>query len=368
VDRRKLLPGADYIINTIEVSGVHTVKLDNDIPAKYGVGQCIGDTMGPGGLFKALRTGPVWLAILRDVLELCPNAQVLNYTNPMSTMCLTAARAAGKARVVGLCHSVQGTSHELAAYAGVPYVDMTWKVGGINHMAWFVELSHNGKDLYPKLKKAYEKDPHKFENDRVRMDMMEHFGYFVTESSQHFSEYLPYYRKRKDLLKEYCSKAASGYYANEWPKWRKERDAFRIRQIQGKEPGWVKDRSWEYAGFIIQAMETNDPFTVYVSVPNRALIDNLPQTGVVEVACNVDRRGITPMKFGSLPVQCATLCANSMGFHDLAATAIIERSKEAAAMALMLDPLTAAVCSPAEIKKMTMELFKAEAKYLPGYK
>lgn len=204
-DRRAVLKNSNYIVNCIEVSGLDCVRHDNDIPAKYGVNQCIGDTIGPGGLFKALRTIPAWLAILADAERLCPNAIVLNYTNPMSMLCLAAGRTSSM-QVVGLCHSVQGTSELLARRAGVPIRDVEWECAGINHLAWFVKFQHQGRDLYPILKRLARQDlagkpAHDWDTgDLVRKDMMLHFGAFITESSGHLSEYVPYYRKRPDLI------------------------------------------------------------------------------------------------------------------------------------------------------------------------
>lgn len=367
-DRRKVLAGADYIINCIEVSGTDCVRFDNDIPAKYGIDQCIGDTIGPGGLFKALRTAPVFLEVLKDVEALCPEAWVLNYTNPMSILCLAAARSS-KAKVVGLCHSVQGTSHDLARYAGVPYHEMRWTCGGINHLAWFTELSRDGRDLYPLLRDKALNDTAVYEQDPVRFDMMLHFGHFITESSGHLSEYLPYYRKRPELIRKYCRdgyKGGSGFYADKWPTWRKDCDEKRLKLVTGQEDVAI-DRSWEYASYIIQAMETHQPFVVHANVPNTGLIENLPQDGIVEVACLVDRNGVRPTHFGPLPPQCAPICDWNMRMYELAAIACVEKSREAAIHALMLDPLTAAVCCPAEIRKMAEELFAAEAAFLPGF-
>jgi len=367
-NRRDVLGGADYIINCIEVSGVDCVRFDNDIPARYGVDQCIGDTIGPGGLFKALRTVPVFLDVLEDVESLCPEAWVLNYTNPMSIMCLAAAMASD-AKVAGLCHSVQGSSRQLAKYTGVPYDELRWNCGGINHMAWFTELSHNGRDLYPELKDKVQSDAELWEADPVRFDMMLHFGYFVTESSGHCSEYVPYYRKRPELIAKYCRErylGQSGFYADDWPTWRADSDARRRDIIAGLvelETG----RSIEYASMIIEAMETNRPAVIHGSVLNDALVDNLPADGVVEVACLVDRKGVTPTHFGRLPGQLAALCRSNMGMFEMAAIACIEKSRQAAEQALMLDPLTAAVCCPAEIRRMTRELFEAEKEFLPGF-
>lgn len=378
--RREVLKGSDYLVNCIEVSGLECVRHDNDIPLKYGIDQCIGDTIGPGGLFKGLRTIPVWLDVLRDAEQLCPEAIVLNYTNPMNMMCLAAARTSAM-RVVGLCHSVQGTSHLLAKRAGVPYGEMEWECAGINHLAWFVTLKHQGKDLYPLLKKKARADiagrPADPEDarDLVRKDMMLHFGAFITESSGHLSEYLPYYRKRQDVMEKYSRDGyhgGSSFYADNWPTWRKNADQMRLAMVRGKEPiEW--ERSWEYASWIIEAREKDTPFRIHGNVMNEtagggSLITNLPANGCVEVACMIDRNGINPTRFGALPAQMAALCSSNMSVFDLGATAAVERSKEAAIHALLLDPLTAAVCSPAEIRAMTLEMFEAEKSFLPGYR
>lgn len=365
-DRREVLPGTDYVINCIEASGIDTVRTDNDIPLRYGVSQCIGDTIGPGGLMKALRTGPVWLDVLRDCEELCPQAWVLNYTNPMSTLCLAAARTSPMT-VVGLCHSVQSSSRQLAAYAGVPYGDLGWTCGGINHMSWFTTLRHKGRDVYPELRRKVEASRELWEKDPVRFDILLHFGAFVTESSGHFSEYVPYYRKRRELQERYCRAGYLGqesFYADHWPKWRRETDDSRARVLAGTEE-LTPERSLEYASYVIEARETDAPFVVHGNVPNHGLIDNLPADGCVEVACVVDRHGVHPTHFGPLPPQLAALCRTNMSVFDLMATAVIEGSKEAAIHALLLDPLTAAVCCPAEIRQMAEELLAAERAYLP---
>lgn len=368
-DRKKVLPGADYIINCIEVSGTGCVRFDNDIPLEYGVDQCIGDTIGPGGLFKALRTAPVLIEVLRDVEKYCPDAWFLNYTNPMNILCLVAARTS-KVKFVGLCHSVQHTSHQLANYLEVPYHELNFRCGGINHLAWFTELSRNGKDLYPELRKRIEKSSELLKKDPVRFDLFKYFDYFVTESSGHFSEYIPYYRKNKKFIKQYCGKGylgESSFYADNWPQWRQDSDNLKELWATGKKELDLA-RTWEYASYIIEARETNAPFVIWGNVPNSHLIDNLPEDGVVEVGCVVNRAGITPTHFGKLPTQCAALCSANMAMFDLAAEACIARSKKLAAQSLMLDPLTAAVCSLAQIKEMTDRLFEAEKAYLSGYR
>jgi len=411
-NRREMLPGSTYAVCCVEVSGLVCVKFDNDIPLKYGLDQCIGDTIGPGGLFKGLRTIPVFLDILRDIRELAPGCIMLNYTNPMSMMVLAAGRAVPEVPVVGLCHSVQGTSHQLAGYAGVPFDEMEWECAGINHLAWFIKLAHKGKDLYTTvLYKKFAQEieagikeaeaglaPYKTEDrwhwsegaknktwkygDLVRKDMCLHFGAFLTEGSGHVSEYLPYYRKNEEgrKLLRLGYDGGSRFYASNWPDWRQRADEDRAKMVRGEKPIDLT-RSWEYASWIIEAREKDSPVRIHGNVMNNSekpgqrgsgeggkLITNLPGDAVVEVACMVDRNGINPTRVGALPPQMAHICAANMACFDLAATACIEKSKDAAIKALMLDPLTSAVLSPREIRAMTLEMFAAEKKFLPGFK
>lgn len=370
-NRRELIPGIDYLINSIEVSGVECVRFDNDIPLEFGVSQNIGDTIGPGGLMKSLRTVPVFLDVLRDVRELAPKALVLNYTNPMNVLCLAAARAVPEVSVVGLCHSVQGTGRMLAGYADVPYESVHWTCAGINHMAWFTAFNGpDGNSLYPTLMaQAEDRDSEFSRAEPVRTDMMRHFGAFITESSGHLSEYLPYYRKRKDLLDKYTDTGYRGeesFYANNWPSWRDANDEKRNRLISGEDK-IDTERTYEYGAWIIEAVEKNAPIVVHGNVENKGCIENLPQDGCIEVACLVNHNGIQPIRFGKLPKQMAALCDSNMRMFDLAADACIERSKSLAEYALLLDPLTSAVCSPAEIREMTRRLFEAEERFLPGF-
>lgn len=399
-DRTKVMGGSHYLVNCIEVSGLACVQHDNDIPLKYGVDQCIGDTIGPGGLFKALRTIPVWLEVLKDAERLCPEAWVLNYTNPMAMMCTAAARTSTM-KVVGLCHSVQGTSHLLAQYAGVPFHEMEWACAGINHLAWFTTLRHHGKDLYPALYAQFEKEValglveaeaglaewdstdvriHKDHvirtktHDLIRKDMCLAFGAFITESSGHLSEYLPYYRKseagRKLLRLGY--EGGSRFYATNWPTWRAGADSERKAMVKG-EMSMDWSRSWEYASWIIEAREKDAAFCIHGNVMNTAdgagpLISNLPSNACVEVSCLVDGQGVQPTRHGALPPAMAAISASNLAMFDLGAQAAIERRKDLARQALLLDPLTAAICTPREIQAMTLEMFAAEAEYLPDYR
>ncbi len=362
-ERRDLLAGSDFIINAIEVAGLANVRHDFDIPMKYGVNQCIGDTIGPGGIFKALRTGPAWLDILHDAERLCAQAWVLNYTNPMSILTLVAL-AGTTMRTVGLCHSVQSTTRQLASYLNAPYEELTWRCAGINHMAWITELRYRGQDMYPRLRELAQV-PDVYEQDPIRFEIMRYLGAFVTESSGHCSEYVPYFRKRPDLIERYCRAGylgETGFYANNWPTWREEKEAS-IREMLAGTRAIPLTRSHEYGSFIIEAMTMRRPMVIYGNVRNASLIDNLPD-GCVEVACLVDQNGVQPCYFGSLPEQLAGWNRAHMTVHSLMRDALLKREKEAARYALMLDPLTAAACSPAEISAMFDEMWEAERPYL----
>ncbi|RKP49909.1 alpha-galactosidase [Cohnella endophytica] len=367
-NRREMLKGSRFVINQIEVAGLSTVRNEFEIPLRYGVKQCIGDTLGPGGLFKTLRTLPVWLEIVRDIEELCPNATILNYTNPMSAVTLATSRAT-TVPVIGLCHSIQHSSQQLAKYLDVPYEKLHWRCAGINHMSWFTELSVEGQDQYPALM-ARMNEPDYVAKDPVRLDFVKHFGAFVSESSGHFSEYIPYYRKRQDLIDKHCASGyngATGFYANEWPTWRRETDETIERIVSGEEE--IKlEQSDEYAAIIIDSIVNEKPNVIYGNVPNRGLIENLSFEGIVEVACLVDRNGIQPTRFGRLPEHLAALCRTNMSFFELAVEAVMEQDREKALYALYMDPLSAAVCSPAEIKSMFEEIWEADAPYLPNWK
>ncbi len=367
-DRTEVLPGSDYVINTIEVAGLETVPIDNEIPCKYGIEQCIGDTIGPGGVMKALRTVPVWLGIIDDVKKLCPRALVMNYTNPMSIMSLAAVRALDGQPYVGLCHSVQGTTKKLARWLDIPYEEFVYDCGGINHMAWITRAEHKGKDMYPKLQKLAQQ-PDILEQDPVRLEIVRQFGYFVTESSGHFSEYVPYYRKRKELIEKHCGdgyNGRTGFYADTWPTWRKQTDEKRRAMAAGKMEIPLT-RGHEYASDIIEGHRLDRRKKIYASVLNTGLIPNLPQGGAVEVAVVVDRTGYNPTYFGPLPEQVAALCRSNMAVFELTVNGILNADRESVIHALMLDPLSAAVCSPDEIRSMAEELFAAEKKYIPSW-
>lgn len=362
-ERNDVLAGTDFLVNSIEVAGLENVRHDYEIPLRYGVDQCIGDTIGPGGIFKALRTGPAWLEILRDAECECPGAMVMNYTNPMSLLTLAAIRATSM-DVVGLCHSIQGTSEQLAGYLEVPPEELCWRAAGINHNSWFVELARDGEDLYPELRERA-RTSRVYEHDPVRFETMLHLGAFPSESSGHFSEYLPYFRKRPDLIKRYTRDGylgESGYYANNWPTWRAENDE-EIRKMLSGEEELPLERSPEYAADVIEAVTFGREMVIYGNVRNTGLIDNLSD-GCVEVACLVDRNGVQPCHFGPLPEQLAALNRAHMAVHDLVVQALLDRDRQNALHALMLDPLTAAVCSLEEISQMFSEMWEAQRPFL----
>jgi len=290
-ERLDVLRDTDYVINSIEVAGMKNVRFDYDIPLRYGVDQCIGDTIGPGGIFKALRTGPAWLEIVADVQRVAPSAVILNYTNPMSILTLAAIRSV-EVPVVGLCHSVQGTSRQLAGSLDIPYPELTGECAGINHNAWFTRLERDGQDQYPLLRDRA-RTPEIYEQDPVRFEVMLHLGAFVTESSGHFSEYVPYFRKRPDLVKKYTRAGylgESGFYANNWPRWRRENDESIEAMLRGDKEVPLQ-RSHEYGADIIEAIECGRAAKIHANVLNDGSIDNLPN-GCVEVECIVDRNGI----------------------------------------------------------------------------
>jgi alpha-galactosidase len=291
----------------------------------------------------------------------------MNYTNPMSLTVLAGARTSSLP-IVGLCHSVQYTSQQLAGYLGLPYEQVHWRAAGINHLSWFVELSREGEDLYPLLRQRALL-PEIYEQDPVRLELMLELGAFPTESSGHVSEYLPYFRKRPELVTRYMRsgyRGESGFYANNWPDWRTAGDQW-LRLILAGQQEFHLVRGPEFASYIIEAMLTNQPAVIYGNVLNTGLIDNLPQDGVVEVACLVDGKGIQPTHFGPLPPHLAFPDYQHMVFHDLVVTAVLEQNREAAVQALMVDPLTAAVCSLAEIRQMFDEMVAVEKDYLPEF-
>ncbi len=354
-DRKKALEGADYVINMIQVGGFPSTRVDFDIPKKYGLRQTISDTLGIGGIFRALRTIPVMVSMCRDMEEVCPDVMFLNYTNPMCANTWAVSQATS-IRTVGLCHSVQGTSRQLARYMGIPYEELKYKVAGINHMAWFLTLEHNGESAYPKLWDAYQ-DMETRKKDPVRFEAFRRLGYFVTESSEHFSEYTPHFirRDRPDLIERF----------------RVPLDEY-IRRCENIEKTWENTRqkmlsdesvevkqSLEYGSEIIHSSETGKTRVVYGNVLNNGLIDNLPQGCCVEVPCLVDKNGLQPTKIGKLPPQLAAICQTNINVQSLTVHSALTGDKQYAYQAAMMDPHTTAELTLDEIWALCDDLFAA---------
>ncbi len=366
-DRTELLPGSTVVISTIEVAGLETVDFDYAIPMKYGVDQCIGDTIGPGGLFKALRTIPTFLEILADVERLSPDALVLNHTNPMSMTILAASRAS-TTPVWGMCHSVHYTIENLADYLQIDKREIEFEAAGVNHLAWVTELRRGGEDLYPLLRERGQ-IPEVLEQDPVRFELMYQFGAFPTESSGHVSEYLPYFRTHPELVGQWQGKeyiGESGFYAHNWPTWRSENDQM-LEAVLAGEREFPMERGGEYPSQIVEAMTSGTPTTVYVTTSNAGWVDNLAQGNALEVAATVDANGIHPQHFGSLPEHMASWVRRHQEFNDLAVTSILDQDREAAVHALMIDPLTSAACELQQIRDMFDEMVAAQREHLPSY-
>ena len=376
LDRRDALAGADYVITTFQQGGLEAYKLDIEIPQRYGVGQCVGDTLGPGGVFRSLRTIPVLLEICDELDELAPDALLINYVNPMAANCWAVDAGSGRPHV-GLCHSVQGTSEMLARWAGVPYEQVQFLCAGINHQAWFLDFRTRDEDLYPKLWQAIEQIGPLAE-EPVRIELMKHFGYFVTESSGHASEYVPYFRKSaemidKDLVPRFSDPCNSwfdlgrtgGYLRHCIERWEKFQEEY-AELAAGNTP-LQKERTHEYGTYIMEAMETDQPARVNGNVPNRDLITNLPEGCCVEVPCLVDANGVQPTRVGSLPVPLAALNRTNVNVQELIVEAALTGKKDAVYHAVMLDPLTAAVCTLPQIHDMVTEMLSAQAHWLPQF-
>ncbi len=365
-DRRTALKGADYVIIMIQVGGVDAFQVDYEIPMKYGVDQCIGDSMGPGGIFRALRTIPVLLEIAKDMRELCPNAIMLNYANPMAACCWALGTVEGL-NFVGLCHGVQTTMDLIAGYVGEKKEDIDYLCAGINHMAWFLKLEKDGRDLYPILREKMEK-PEYYINEKVRGEVMRHFGYFMTESTGHLSEYVPWFRKNQAALDLYCDQpdfgGASGAYYHYCRMLAEKFIATDLLSIESKKLG---KRSAEYCSYIIEASQTDKIFRLNGNVRNDSLITNLPDGCCVEVPIFVDKMGLHPTVVGNLPPQCAGLNMTNVIGQGLAAEAAITGNPELAMQAIALDPLTSAVLTLHQVREMVSEMFTAEAKWLPQF-
>ncbi|ETT68893.1 alpha-galactosidase [Paenibacillus sp. FSL R7-277] len=364
-DRKEALRGAKYVVNAIQVGGYDPCTItDFEIPKKYGLRQTIADTVGIGGIFRNLRTIPVMLDFAADIREVCPDALFLNYTNPMAVL-TNVMNTYGGVNTIGLCHSVQQCIPGLFDHLGIDKTGVQAKIAGINHMAWLLEVTRDGEDLYPEIKRrAAEKqlEPH---YDMVRYEMMLKFGYYITESSEHNAEYHPYFIKRNypELIERFQIPL------DEYPR-------RCVEQIKGWEQmrgelvnnqDLTHERSHEYASYILEAMETDVPFKIGGNVMNTGLITNLPREACVEVPCLVDRSGVTPTFVGDLPPQCAALNRTNINTQLLTIEAAMTRKKDHIYHAAMLDPHTAAELSMDDIVSMCDDLIAAHGDWLPKY-
>ena len=358
LDRRAALAGADYVVTSFQVGGLPSTLVDFEVPKRYGLRQTIADTLGVGGIMRALRTIPVLLDVCRDIEELCPDALLLQYVNPMAPLCWAVARAT-PVRAVGLCHSVQSTAAQLAGDLGVPAAEVDHLVAGINHMAFFLRLERDGEDLYPALRRVDVRD-----DDRVRYEVLRHLGAFVTESSEHFAEYVPWFIKdgRPDLverfnipLDEYVRRSRE-----QIAEWEALEDAGAPVELA---------RSHEYGADIIRACETGEPFRFNGNVPNahdgRLLIENLPPDCCVELPCVASASGIEPQPVGPLPRRLAALIQTNVNVQGLVVDAALEGDREAVYHAAMLDPHTAAELSLDEIRRLVDDLIEAHGDRIP---
>ena len=372
-DRRKALVGADYVIVTVQVGGGR--RDAEDIAEKFGLPK---NWVGPG--MGGLRPIPVILDICRDMEELCPDAWLLEYTNPVPAICW-AVNDYTKIKNVGLCHSVPHTAAELAKYLGVPYKDISYWVAGLNHMAWFLNLEHNGEDAYPRLREKF-KDPavysapdaHWAGPDIVRAEIFKTFGYYVTEASHIVSYALPYFRKKNqpEVLERYKLETRNHPERHpkafaELEKMRKRQDA-ELKQLINCGQEIPISHSGEYASGIIHSIETGIPYRINGNVKNTGLITNLSKGSCVEVPCLVDKKGITPCYVGDLPPQLAALNQANVGAQELAVRGIVEKDKNKILQATLLDPLTGALLTIDEIRQMVDELFQAEKEYIKSFK
>lgn len=375
-DRHEALRDTRFVITTFQQGGLEAYALDIDIPRKYGVEQCVGDTLGPGGVFRGLRTIPVLLDLCDDIDELAPDALLLNYVNPMAINCWAIADGSGRPHV-GLCHSVQGTSEMLARWIGVPYDEVSFLCAGINHQAFFLEFRRGTEDLYPLIWEAIERDE-VMNEEPVRGEMMKYLGYFVTESSGHASEYVPYYRKTASMVTDELSRR----FKNQGDFWFDfARTGGYLRHCQDRENAadeefralseGIKDlpteRTHEYSSYILEAVETNRPARINGNVPNSSLITNLPNGCCVEVPCLVDSNGVQGTVVGDLPTQLAALNRTNINVQELTVEASLMGDRDAVHHAVMMDPLTAAVCTLPQIHAMVDEMLEAQSRWLPQF-
>jgi alpha-galactosidase len=363
-DRRDALKNANYVILCFQVGGVRAFDMDVNIPLKHGVNTCIGDTMGAGAIFRALRTIPVIREIAKEMRDLCPNALILNYVNPMAMVGWSLGQEG--LDYVGCCHGVQTTLDLIAGYCGVDKKDIDYIEAGINHMGWFLRIEKNGVDLYPKLREVFEK-PEYYVNEKVRGEVFRNFGFFMTESTGHLSEYLPYFRKNQKALDLYCDEPGFGGECGAYLRFcsdvaNKYRD-----HLLDHEPIELPKRSIEYCSYILEAIETGEPFRFYGNVTNQGMIANLPDDCCAEGPVYADAMGLHRCIVGDLPEHLAALNMTNINVQRLAIKAGYSGNPEDIVHACALDPLASSVLTLAEIREMVSEMLEAEREWLPQF-
>jgi len=370
-DRREALSGADFVVCTIMVGGLEAYRADVEIPLKYGVDVCVGDTLNPGGVFRGLRHVPALLDIARDMEELCPRAFLLNHANPMAICTWAVQKTFPHIRSVGLCHGTQHTTDLLCKWLRVPEEECEVEWAGINHMAWLLKFARAGEDLYPRMWEKLDKEG-PIANERYRFEMMKATGYFCTELPGHTSEYVPYFRHREDLKELFGGPWLMGETAGDLKAQIGMQDYYQ-QEMSGMASGEVPvpyqagARSEEFTAGIMDAALTGVPFRFAGNVFNADLITNLPRGCCVEVPVVADSGGFHPFRVGEIPAVCAALCRSNVSVQELAVEAALHGDFEAAYHACLLDPLTAAVLAPHEIRNLAGEMFAAEMQWLPQF-
>jgi alpha-galactosidase len=372
LDRVEALKDADVVLTTILAGGTEVWRHDIEIPKKYGVDINVGDTRGPSGIFRFLRTINSMMDIVRDMEHYCPKAFLLNYTNPMAMLC-GAIQRTSFIPTTGLCHSVQGTAQMLGWWIGASLEEITYTCAGINHQAWYLDFKVNGEDAYPLIHKAITEDQDVYNSEIVRNEMYLALGYYVTESSGHNSEYNWWFRKRPDLIEKYCLPGTGwnpGEYAYILKEYQKNEATWKdqAREWFSSETPIVLDRGHEYAAYIINALMGGEMYQFNGNIPNNGIISNLPQGACVEAPVLVDKAGLHPIHVGALPPQCALLTQLSSGIEEMAINGNLTGDPTMIYRAICHDPLTASVLSLAEIKAMVNEMFKQNQAYLPQFK
>lgn len=371
LNRKKAIKNADYVLCVVRVGGEEAFQKDIEIPLKYGVSQCIGDTLGPGGIFYAMRTIPVLLDVAKDISEAGTNALLLNYSNPMAMNCW-ALRQTGGVKVIGLCHGVQNGHEQISKALNLPENEVEYIAAGINHQTWFIKVQHNGVNKLPDLLAAFENHPELSKMEPCRIDVLRRFGFYSTESNGHLSEYLPWYRKRGDQMERWIARdwygGETGGYLREF---REEGARFRdlYPKLLSGEADLIKlgERTKEHASYIIEALELGRTYRGHFNVENQNLITNLPNGCTIEIPCYVDQTGIHPLCIGDLPLACAATCRASVSVQEMAVEAALTGNKELVKQAVLHDPLTAAICTTDEIWSMCDEMFKALAAWMPQF-